>query len=85
MATASSLDRLLDPVMSCFTPQVAQRIVDLQLDPELTARIQYLADRANQGTLTPDEEEEYKDYVEGGDVVALIQAKARRFLAQCDK
>jgi hypothetical protein len=85
MATVSSLDRLLDPVMSCFTPQVARKIVDLQLDPELTARIQYLATGANQGTLTPAEEVEYKDYVEGGDVIALLQAKARRFLAQHDK
>jgi hypothetical protein len=85
MATASSLDRLLDPVMSCFTPQVAQRIVDLRLDPELTKRIEYLASRANEGALTPDEEDEYKDYIEGGDLIALLQAKARRFLAQHGK
>jgi len=85
MSTATSLDRLLDPVMSCFTPQVAQRIVDLRLDPELKARIEYLANRANEGTITPEEDVEYKDYVEGGDVIALLQAKARRFLAQHGK
>jgi hypothetical protein len=82
MATASTLDRFLDPVMSCFTPQVAKKLVELRLDPELTARIEYLANRANEGTISPDEHEEYKDYIEGGDVVALLQAKARRFLMQ---
>jgi hypothetical protein len=82
MATANALDRFLDPVMSCLTPQVAQKIVELQLDPELSARIEYLADRADDGTISPEEDEEYKDYIEGGDVVALLQAKARRFLVQ---
>lgn len=82
MATASSLDRLLDPVMACFTPQVAQNIVNLRLAPELTERIEYLASRANEGTLTPEEDEEYKDYIEGGDMISLLQAKARRFLQQ---
>jgi hypothetical protein len=80
MATASSLDRMLDPVTACFTPQVAQKIVDLRLDPELTARIEFLAEKANEGALSPDEDDEYKDYVESGDMIALLQAKARRFL-----
>jgi hypothetical protein len=82
MATASALDRFLDPITSCFTPQVAERIAGLQLDPELIARVEELAHKANEGLFTPAEDEEYKDYVEGGDVLALLQAKARRFLKQ---
>ncbi len=80
MATASTLDRLLDPVTACLTPQVARKIVELRLDPELTARIEWLAERANEGTLTPEEDAEYKDYVDGGDLIALLQVKARRLL-----
>jgi hypothetical protein len=76
------LDRFLDSISSCFTPQVAERIAGLQLDPELLARIEQLAQKANEGLLTPEEDEEYKDYVDGGDMLALIQAKARRFLKQ---
>jgi hypothetical protein len=82
MSTASALDRFLDPVTACFTPQVAERIAALRLDPELSARIESLAQKANEGTLTAEEDEEYKDYIEGGDMLALIQAKARRFLKQ---
>ncbi len=82
MATASALDRILDPVTACFTPQVAERIVELRLDPELMARIELLAQKANEGTITSEEDEEYKDFVEGGDMLALLQAKARRFLKQ---
>jgi hypothetical protein len=73
---------MLDPVTACFTPQVAQRIVELRLDPELSSRIESLAQRANEGVLSPEEEDEYKDYIDGGDMIALLQAKARRFLQQ---
>jgi hypothetical protein len=82
MSTASAHDRFLDPVTACFTPQVAERIAALRLDAELTVRIELLAQKANEGKLTSEEDEEYKDYVEGGDMLALIQAKARRFLKQ---
>ncbi len=82
MATISSLDRFLDPVTACFTPQVAQRIAEVHLDPELLSRIEQLARKANEGTLTAAEDEEYKDYIEGGDMLALLHAKARRFLRQ---
>jgi len=82
MATASALDRFLDPVTACFTPQVAERIAELRLDRDLIVRIELLAQKANEGMLTAEEDDEYKDYVEGGDMLSLLQAKARRFLKQ---
>lgn len=54
----------------------------MRLDPELIARIDLLAQKANEGTLTADEDSEYKDYIEGGDVLALLQAKTRRILRE---
>jgi hypothetical protein len=44
-------------------------------------RIEELGRKADEGTLTPDEDAEYREYVEEGDVIALLQAKARRLLA----
>jgi hypothetical protein len=82
MATVNSLDRFLDPVTNCFTPPVARKIVELRLEPDLVERIRVLAAKANEGTLTSDEDEAYKSYIDGGDLVALLQAKARRFLQQ---
>lgn len=32
--------------------------------------------------LTPQEEREYKGYVDAADIIGIIQAKARRFLAK---
>jgi hypothetical protein len=82
MATASSLDRFLDPVNGCLTPEVARRIVDWRPDEELRQRIEELGRKADEGTLTSEEDAEYRDYIDEGDMIALLQAKARHLLAR---
>ena len=80
MSTVSYLDRFLEPVTDAFTPELARRLVDLRADEELQSEIELLRQKANEGTLTPDEEAAYKDIVEAIDVISIIQSKARRFL-----
>lgn len=80
--TINYLDRFLEPLTEAFTPEMARVIVDLRADAELETHIQDLRERANQGNLSPEEDAEYKDFVEAVDVLSIIQAKARRFLAQ---
>lgn len=75
------LDRLLDPVARCLTPDVAKQLVELQPDPGTQARINELASKANEGTLSIPERAEYEGYIEAIDVVSIIQAKARKMLA----
>lgn len=82
MSTASYLDQFLEPMTDALTPDVARSIVGLRVSPELEARVAYLRERANEGTLTSDEDAEYKDFVEAVDVLSIIQSKARRFLAR---
>ena len=82
MATASYLDRLLEPLTDAFTPQMASVLLDLRADPEVEAHIGELRRKANDGTLTPAEDAEYKDFVEAVDLISIMQAKARRFLAK---
>jgi hypothetical protein len=82
MATISNyLDRYLEPVVAVFTPEMAQKIVSLQPDAEVAKRVEELGEKANNGTLTDDELEEYEEYVDAGDFVSLLKAKARRYLA----
>ena len=82
MATASYLDHLLDPLTNAFTPEVASAFLRLRADPELEAHIEVLRRKANEGSLTAAEEVEYKDFVETVDLISIVQAKARRFLAK---
>jgi len=76
------LDQFLDPLSELLTPAVAQKIVDLRADEVLQKRVDYLASKANEGTLTVEEEQEYKSYIEAADMVGILQAKARQFLAR---
>jgi hypothetical protein len=82
MATVSSLDKFLDPVNGWLTPQVAQRIVGWSPDEQLRNRIEELGRKADEGTLTPDEDAEYRECIDEGDLIALLQAKARRLLGR---
>jgi hypothetical protein len=77
-----TLDRLLDPVTRCLTPEVARRLVELRADAELQKRVDMLADKNTEGELTPAEREEYELFVRTSRFIAILQAKARKLLAQ---
>lgn len=81
MATTTCLDRFLEPMTAARSPKVARRIVELRASPETEARPDELAGKANEGTLTA-EEAEYQESIDAVDIISIIQAKARRFLAQ---
>jgi hypothetical protein len=71
------LDRLLRPFTECLTPEVAQRIVNLQLDSHSQARLDELAAKANEGQLIDDERQEYEEFVEGIDLMGILKARAQ--------
>ena len=74
---ALHLDRLLEPLVASFSPEVVAKIADLRADEAMQSRIDYLAERSNEGLLTPEEREEYAGYLHAIDVIAVLQAKAR--------
>jgi len=80
MKTTSILHRVLEPVLRSLPPEAARQIVRAEADEELQQRVQELAGRANEGILTPDEQREYEAYVDAGDIVATLQAVARKTL-----
>jgi len=76
----TALARLLEPVGRCFTPEVAQALVNLHADPIVQARLEELADKSTEGTLSEEERAEYEAYVHAIDFIAVLQAQARRLL-----
>lgn len=70
------IDRLLDSVGDCLTPEVARRIVDLRASPELQARVDELAEKNSLGTLSTQERADYEQYIRFWQFVTLLQAKA---------
>lgn len=81
MSRASQvLDRMLDPVRDILTPEVAEGLVNLRADQATQALLDDFADRNTEGRLTPEERAEYEALVAAGNVIAVLQAKARTVL-----
>ncbi len=78
----SILDRVLEPITGCLTPDVAAKLLALRADAETRARVDELADKANEGTLLTEERAEYDRYREAFHFVTILQAKARKLLTE---
>lgn len=82
---SSVIDDILAPVADCLTPDVARRLTEMRLNPGTQTRIDELAEKANEGLLTPDERAEYADIVEGLDFVGILKAQARSVVARNER
>ena len=81
MATATDyLSSYLEPLAEELTPQQAQKVLATKPSGALLARVEELADKANDGQLTAEERAEYEYYVDVDDVIGLLKAKARQVL-----
>jgi len=82
ITTNRVLSRLLEPVGRMMPLEFAEELAAMQAAPEVQARIDELAEKCNEGELTPEERAEYDAYVDAIDVISLLQAKARAVLAR---
>jgi hypothetical protein len=78
--TFTALERMLDPLSRCLDKETARRIVESEIDPALQVRLDELAERVNEGSLTDEERSEYQSYVDAADLIAVFKAKARHIL-----
>jgi hypothetical protein len=83
MATATDLlSTYLDPIAEELTPGQARKILSVKPTDQLVARVQELGDKANAGILSEQERAEYAYYVDVGDAIGLLKAKARNLLSK---
>jgi len=81
-AQVDMLESLLASVTSVLSPEAAKRLVDWRVDADAQRRIDELAEKANDGALSPDERAEYESLVNVGSMISLMQAKARDVLSR---
>lgn len=74
------IDRLVEPFAECLTRESAAKVIALRADDSLQCRVDELADKANAGTLTPDECAEYDRILAAFHFVTVMQARAHRLL-----
>jgi hypothetical protein len=68
------LDRVLERIAECLTPDVSAKLV--------AARADQLTEKANEGALLTEERAEYDRYREAFHFVTSLQAKARKLLTE---
>jgi len=75
-------DRILDPLAECLTHEVAARILEVHLDPDIQARVDELAAKANEGELSAEDRAEYELLIEKADLLGIFKSLARQALAR---
>jgi hypothetical protein len=75
-----AFDRATDPIFGFFTVDQAKALIAYRGDEPLRDRIEQLATRSTEGTLTESERAEYEGYVRANKFIATLQAKARKLL-----
>lgn len=71
-------DNLLDSVARCLDATSVRALGELQVSEPAKARLDLLAQKANDGQLTSEEGGEYDRFIELGDILATLRLKAER-------
>lgn len=78
MSKPTLLSGLLEPLGECLDAESARRLVALRADEAIADRVAELADRANEGELTVEEQREYEAVVNAMDFISILKLKARQ-------
>lgn len=78
------LDRILQPVRDSLNEEAALKLLQLKADRKTQTRVAQLAEKCNEGELTPEERHEYEMYLMANHFVAMLKAQARILLARKD-
>jgi hypothetical protein len=77
---AAILARLIQSQDRDLAPEVGQYLLSFAFQPRDVERMNALAERAQGGELTAEESAELESYLHVGNLLAIMQAKARQFL-----
>lgn len=75
---ATAVARGTRSLFNLLSPEQVKQLQHLAPDVDLDARATYLAARANEGELTPEEYAESLGYVEANSVLAILRSAARQ-------
>lgn len=81
LTEAQILEQIIAPRRPNFNPEAAKSILALRFDRSAMARIRSLLRLNNRGKISPAERLELEKYLKVGQLLDLLQAKARSSLA----
>ena len=68
---------MVDPICRALTPTAAKSILTVRADDETQQRIDELANKCSEGTLSSEESLEYREFVSIFAILTILQARAR--------
>lgn len=75
-------DSLLESAAACLDAATVRALGELKLSEATRCRVSLLAEKANGGSLTPEEDLEYERFMEVGEIIATLRLKAMRRMQQ---
>ena len=81
-AEAAIWARLIESQPRDLTPEAASYLLAIRFNEKDQARVRELADRSQEGTLSVDDAREFDSYLHIGNLLAVMQSKARLVIAR---
>jgi hypothetical protein len=79
MSAQTAFQRGVSPLLQLLLPGREDAVLAVKPDQPLRERIEELAARSTEGTLSSDEREEYAGYVRANNFVAVLRREAKKF------
>lgn len=76
--TGDSLELLVSSVAACFDAESAKRLREMEFPEALQARVDVLAELANEGAISEAEVSEYQTILDFTDLIDLLRARLAR-------
>lgn len=73
----NAMESMLSSVADTLDVSALRALVEMRASVEAAERMDWLAERANQGLLTEEERHEYHSAISFGNFLGLLQSKAR--------
>ena len=73
----NAMESMLASVTDTLEASALKALVEMRASAEAAERMQWLAERANEGLLTEEERHEYDSAISFGNFLGLLQSKAR--------
>lgn len=80
LTEAQIFTRVIEPMEADFSPEAARMILKLNFPATDVDRMNGLAAKARQGSISPGEDEELEAYIRVGHLLTILQSKARQYL-----
>jgi hypothetical protein len=80
IAHVTAFKRGIEPLVQLILRDKAAEVATLEGDPQVRARIEELAEKSTEGTLTTGEQAEYGGYIRANKFVAILKRRARELL-----